>query len=167
MPEKTMKSIPILLSVLAGTIFASCSREDVVAPRVSENQNRSTSQAAPEKPPVAPPRDEIRNWAIFAKADLSDEGNNPYELHGVWQPSDSDVFRVIQEARLHLERLKNTTSSDYDRERIGKVLAGWYKYACQVVGHTKHGKKLIHLSFFPVTQIDYMQERWSKDWRHH
>ena len=151
--EKTMKSIPVLLSVLAAAIFASCSREDKVAPRALDDQNRSTRQAAPQKPPVVPSVQENQNWAILAKTDF---------FQGIWQPSESVVSHAIHDARQYLEKLKKTTSSDDERKKIGEILAGWDKYLCQVVGHTKNGKKLIHLNFFPKRTI---AEDLGKDWR--
>jgi hypothetical protein len=72
------------------------------------------------------------------------------------------VPRIIQEARRYLETLKKTTSSDFERERIAQILPKWDTYACQVVGHTEHGKKLIHLNFFPKNRTS---EKYFSDWR--
>jgi hypothetical protein len=127
-----MKSIPILLAVLVCAIFASCSRENAAAPRANANQK----------------------WVILTEADIfGDEYCD--QLRGIWQPSESEVLRAIHDVRPYLERLKKTPSADKGdasaeiiRGRIGEILSNWDKYLCQAVGHTKDGKKLIHLNFF-------------------
>jgi hypothetical protein len=100
----------------------------------------------PQKPPAAPIAKENPVWVILTKTDLSDKRTN--EFQGIWQPSESDIPHILQEARAHLEKLKKT-SSEYERGRIATILSGWDKSACQVVGHVKDGKKLVHLNFFP------------------
>ncbi len=157
-----MKSIPILLFALAGAIFASCSREEPAAPRGKEDQNRNTSEATLQKPPVATSARENQNWTILSETDVRNSASvRDSTFQGIWQPSESDVLRAINEARLYLEKRKKTASSDYERKRIGDALARWDKYLCQAIGHTKEGKKLIHLNFF----INVFP-RETFDWRH-
>jgi hypothetical protein len=162
----TMRSTPILFALLAGTVFVSCSREEPVAPRVRKDQDRNTSQTTSKRSSLAAPDQDGRRWAILSEADLAkaDGGNH---FRGVWQPSESEVPRIIQEARLYLGALKKTASSDDERKRIGEALAGWDHYLCQAVGHTKEGKRLIHLNFFlDVFPREVLSEA-EIGWHHH
>ncbi len=155
----TTKIAPILLFSLAIAVFASCAREEPVASPAQENQVSSSDDRTTQNTSAEPVDSSIQkklNWVILTKTDLSNEGSTGFQ--GIWQPSEADMHRVIQEARLYLEKLKKTTSSDDERENIGKILAGWDKYLCQAVGHTRNGKKLIHLNFFP-------NERASEEWK--
>jgi hypothetical protein len=158
----TAKNIPILLFALAGAIFASCSHEGTVAPRAHEKRNTGTSQAIPRKPSVATPAEENRNWAILNEPDMRGIPF-PLQLQGIWQPSESDVARVIQEARRHLEKLKKTAPTDYERRRTADILARWDEYLCQVIGHTEQGKRLVLLNFLSKEEVSQMR---GSDWRH-
>jgi len=161
------RTIPILLLTLTCATFVSCSRQDHVTPSDDGSQNRGASEATPQKPRVGTPAPENQNWTVLTKADLLGDYDGDY-FQGIWQPSDSDVRQAIQEARPYLENLKKATSGDYERQRIEEVLAGWDQYECQVIGHTKDGRKLIFLSFFPKTDVEEAtgQESASR-WRHH
>jgi hypothetical protein len=161
-----IKSTPILFTLLVGAVLASCSRDVAVAPPEQKTQNRSTSQASPKKPSAAPITPENRKWVILSKRDYS---NSPsYEdLQGIWQPSESDVPNAIHEARLYLEKLKKKkTASAKERKIIGEVLVAWDDYACQAIGHTRAGKKMICLSFFPKSETSG-SIRHGEDWRHY
>jgi hypothetical protein len=153
------KRIPILFALLAGTMFASCSRENSVAPAANDDQNRGTSQATPQKPSGADPTEE-RKWAILTKADFPDEDSNPYDFKGIWEPSQSEVVAAIQAIRPYLAKQKKAPSpatgqvpADGGRKKIDDIVGNWDKYVCQAVGHTKSGKKLIHLNFFPKEDV--------------
>jgi hypothetical protein len=97
-----------------------------------------------------------QSWVILTKTDLP-------KFQAIWEPSESDVPRIIHDARPYLEKLMKTTYSDFERERITQILPKWDKYVCQVVGHTENGKKLIHLNFLPKNGI---WDHGSTDWRH-
>jgi hypothetical protein len=155
------RTIAILSLTLTCGGFVSCSRQDTVAPQPEVNQKQGTGQTTSQEPAAVPQSHEHRIFAILTKTDLV--GSN---FQGIWQPSDADTIRAIHDARLYLEKLKRTTSEEYERAKIGEVLSGWDTYACQVVGHTKDGRKLIHLSFFPITQIENLMARRSRDWQH-
>jgi hypothetical protein len=141
------RTIAILLLALTCGGFVSCSEKDTVTPQPEENQNQGTSQAT------------LQNLVILSKTELRDSA-----FQGIWQPTESDVRRIIQEAHLCVEKLKKTASSNHERKQIGEVLATWDKYYCQAIGHTKDGKKLIHLNFFLHVFPDEMI---GTDWRHY
>jgi hypothetical protein len=143
------RTTAILLLGLTCGGFVSCSRMDTAAPHAEKNQG--TSEAT------------LQNWIILSDTDVRDSPSlDDSDFNGLWQPSESDVGRVIQEARLHVEKLKKKASSDYDRKQIADILARWSRYYCQAIGHTKEGKKLIHLNSF----INVLpREAWC-DWRH-
>jgi hypothetical protein len=132
-----MKSIPILLMALAGLIGASCAREDHAVSQLSEHQD----------------------WAVLTDSDLSKRECEIFCFQKRWNPSESDVPYVLQQARLYVETRNKTSSSSDDREKIAGILARWDKYACQVIGYTKDGKKLIRLNFF-------VPEKEFRNWRH-
>jgi hypothetical protein len=160
------KTAAILLLALTCAVFASCSRDDAIAPRANEDQDRSTSEATPQEPPVGTQPQQNENWTILTKSDLAAQGYTE-DLEGMWQPSESDVPRAIREARPYLEKLKKTTSSKMERVKADAVLsADWDRYyACQAYGCTKDGRKLICLSFFPKGLISRSKEE-GVDWRH-
>jgi hypothetical protein len=124
------KNMVVSLPVLISMVFASCARDNPSQPKA--------------------PAD--RNWVILAEAPL-DAGLE------VWRPTESDVPRIIQDIRPYLEKERKTTDSDSMKEEIGKILAQWDQYACQVVGITRDGKKLVHFNFFPKDEFG--------DWRRH
>jgi hypothetical protein len=95
----------------------------------------------------APPHAVDQNWAILNRNDLTHGA--PFPGCETWEPSDSNVPRIIHKAQLYLKELREKTRSDFQREEIPKILAQWDQYACQVVGYQKNGKRLIHFSFLP------------------
>ena len=148
----TTRSITLLLALLAGTICASCSREDAVTPHSRNKQDNNTDQTTLPKPPIALPTPEDPTWVILTKAEYSEKLLKALRAQGAWQPMESDVQQAIHELRPYLERFMKTPEGDYDREQIEEVLANWGTYACQAVGYTKDGKKFIHLNFLPRTE---------------
>ena len=160
----TARSIPILFALLAGTVCVSCSRDDA-AQKAGPGQTRTTSRATSQKP-VARNTDENQNWVILTEADLFGD-EYAENLEGIWQPSESEVVRAIRDVRPYLRGLQKTVangakpSPESIEGRIGEILANWDKYLCQAVGHTKDGKKLIHLNFFRPEEYDPLP------WRNH
>jgi hypothetical protein len=159
----TPKSLPLLFSVLACAMFASCAREDAADMQSGEDWSQSTSEASLQKPPAIPSASNNQNWTILSKADLLGKDSNPLEFEGIWQPTDSDVLRALQLARPHLRKLKETALSPFERERSAEILASWNVYSCQAIGHTENGKKLIHMNFFDKEQL---LGQGLDDWRH-
>jgi hypothetical protein len=149
----TARSITILFAILAGTIFASCSREDAVTSNARKEQVSNGGQTTLQKPRVPSPTLKDPSWVIlpgFSEWVLTALG-----AQGTWQPTDSDVRQAIHDLRPYLERFMKTPEGDDDREQIEEILADWGTYACQAVGYTKDGKKFIHLNFLPKTEKDW------------
>ncbi len=161
----TIRSITILFALLTGTICASCSREDTVAPPVREKRGGRAIETTPQNPFVATPQGN-HTWTILTKTDLLDEESNPYDLQGIWEPSESEVVCAIHDVRPYLEKLKKAAdirkvSAETSQGRIGEILTNWDTYLCQAVGHVKDGKKLIHLNFFRLEE-DESPTGWRK-----
>jgi hypothetical protein len=128
----TTRNMLLRLGALVGLAFVGCGHRQGDVPQPAVNQN----------------------WAILSKSDL-----NGFE--GVWEPSESDVPALIQGARKYLEELRKT-ASPHKRAQLAEVLAAWDEYVCQVVGHTKDGKKLIRLNFLRIRRGE---EETFKNWR--
>jgi hypothetical protein len=152
----TMRSIPILFALVAGTVFVSCSRDDAIVPHSRKGQDSSdTGQTTLQKPAVALPAPENPNWAILTKADFSEKLLDALGAQEAWRPTESDVRHALRDVRRYLEKLKKTTNWDYEQKQIEEILAQWETYACQAIGYIKDGKELIHLNFLPRTEKDW------------
>jgi hypothetical protein len=153
----SLKSLAVLLFALTCAAFVSCSRQETVSPSGNKSRDRSTDKAASDNPFIPSPMAENANWAILTKAELADDVNADLipPFQGVWQPSQSDVRLAIHAARRYLEK-----------EQAKEILAKWDKYVCQAVGHTRNGKRLIHLNFFPRDEFLGTGED-PMTWRHH
>jgi hypothetical protein len=176
------KNTPVLLLVaLLCVCLASCSRQGP-PPVAGEGREHGTTKGtatdnpltsaaeiqdtAPDNPFVAPPDAENANWAILTKAGIADVSVYDYDdnsFQGIWQPSQSDVRLAIQQARLHLQKL--AAKENPAQQSAKEVLSKWDKYLCQAVGHTKDGRKLILLNFFPRAAV-FGPDGKQMDWRH-
>jgi len=141
-----VKNTSILLLVFAALISVSCTSGNPLVSGTQENQN----------------------WVILAKTDFSQECG----FEGIWEPPKSEVPHIIQETRLYLKKLEKTISEDSEREKIREILAKWDDYKCQVVGHNKDGKRLVHLNFIipqklPDIPQNNLSEKFNSDWRHY
>lgn len=93
---------------------------------------------------------EHQNWVVLRDAT---------ELNSTWIPAEAQIPGLMRGARVYLLQTLNRTShdrpqdeiqqikSEFLRREIQEILSAWDHYVCQAVGHSKQGRKLIHLSF--------------------
>jgi hypothetical protein len=94
------------------------------------------------------------NWAILEQAPFASP---------IWRPEPSVIPPLIDRARTYVENLKNQATVEYKKKNLEYVLSHWDHYACQIVGYTEKGKKLVHLNFFPLGREN---ENWRRDYLH-
>ncbi len=68
---------------------------------------------------------------------------------GYWKCDEAKIAEVVANSKSFLVQLSAETASEYQRREIEKILAHWDDFSCQVVCHTKNGKRMVHLNFFP------------------
>jgi hypothetical protein len=157
----------ILLAAAVCSAVASCSQKETATPRSTASRGLDSEDGTPQKPPPTVACQEGENWTILTKEDISKQlGDDAFP--GIWQPAGSDVLRAIQSTRGRLEKLGKTASSKRQNEKIQEVLDLGIDqfYACQALGYTKRGTKLIHLNFFPRSDIRLLKQTENEDWRH-
>lgn len=80
------------------------------------------------------------NWTVLREA---------LSFSGYWRCDEVEIAEAVAGSRMFLSQLKVEVTSEYRRREIEKILAHWDDYTCQVVCHTKNGRRMIHLNFVP------------------
>jgi hypothetical protein len=93
-------------------------------------------------------REDLKGWPIF---------------QGMWTPTREDIPTVIDAAFSYVREFEKEPREDpekrsppmvrYEQRACRRILGFRPNYACQVVGYTRSGKKMIHLNFFPRLMI--------------